>query len=237
MPPVIPGQNGSQPNQPDFLRWLQQVFPQLAPQQPRSLSAPDGNTGGRDLSVNLQTSAGGGPQRTPTSREEVLLAEFIDQLRSPLDFNDPMVASILRQSTSATAQEAQNRGIQGGLALSQQQQAYINAAAQLNQARQQQLGSLLNAGANRAMQREDMNYNRWLQDQAQGQDAWRTGGSILGGVGGAAAGLLIPGAQPALPALIAGGSQLGAGIGGSAYGAFNPQAQRPTYSSRTPSFF
>lgn len=264
MPPsIIPGPNDTS-SQPDWMRWLQQVFPQLAPQQTGAFTsqgrtsasgAPGGWVppwvqAGAQQGVNmlgrpsLQTSSTGGSQQNPTSREEAMLMEFINELRAPLDFNNPMVSAILRQSQSATEREAQNRGIQGGLALSGQQQAYINAAAQLDAARQQQLGSLLNAGANRALQKDDMNYSRFLQQQERNMDPWRTAGSVYGGLLGAGAGTVASiatggAALPLVPGLISGGSQLGAGLGGAAYNAFNPQQYQPrrAYSSSTPRLF
>jgi hypothetical protein len=259
MPPIIPGQNGSQPNQPDFLRWLQQVFPQLAPQQPRSLLSPGAgqgsspppwvqpfaqqavNTVGRP---NLQTSTSVPGGRDPQDPNLAKIDAFLTELETPLDFNNPMVAAILRQSQSVTAQEAQNRGIQGGLALSQQQQAYINAAAQLDAQRQALRARVLADRTGYAQRREETDYNRWMQQQQQNVDPWRTAGGVIGGAAGAGLGIgasLLSGgaALPLVPGLISGGSQIGAGLGGQAYEAFNPSQYQPqrSYSDNTPRLF
>lgn len=170
------------------------------------------------------------PQADPSKVDyEARLKAYIDELQGPLNLEDPRVQAILQNAQSATAREAQNRGIQGGLALSGQQAAYIGASANLMDAQRRLAGSLLDSAANREIRRDEMDYGRFLDEQSRNQDLWRTGGAVAGGLAGAGAGLLIPGAQPFLPALIAGGSQLGAGIGGG-IGSMN---QQPYQSSRS----
>lgn len=213
---IVPGKNDTS-SQVDWWQALQRVLPFLQSTQP---AGPGGyTTSGRSGTGGAGTMPVQQPnivtQRGPPDSAEARLRQYIEQLMGPLDMTDPRVQAILQNAQSATAREAQNRGIQGGLALSGQQAAYIGASANLMDAQHRLAGSLLDSSANREIRRDEMDYGRFLDEQSRNQDLWRTGGSILGGLAGAGIGIAGgPATLPFLPSLIYGGSQVGAGVGG-----------------------
>lgn len=214
---VTPGRNDTS-SQMDWWAALQRVLPFLQSTQP---AQPGGySTTGRSGTSSSGTTPVTQPPNIVTQRgapdsAEARLRQYIDQLMGPLDLTDPRVQAILRNAQSSTALDAQNRGIQGGLALSGQQAAYIGASANLMDSQHRLAGSLLDSSANREIRRDEMDYGRFLDEQSRNQDLWRTGGSILGGLAGAGIGIAGgPATMPFLPSLIYGGSQVGAGVGG-----------------------
>lgn len=247
MPDIIPGPQDTS-RQPDWLAAILRALPQLGPPKPAGFSVTGRQSSGPAIESYesrippmLTTSPGAGRREAgagyaSTSFEDQLLRDFIQQLLTPIDYSDPRVATILQQSQSAAAREAEARGIQGGLTVSQQQQAYINTAAQLQEAQRQQAGSLLDSAANRRIRRDEMDYNRFLNEQALKQDQSRSLGGLIGGGLGAGVGIgasiLTSGAAtPLIPGFISGGSQIGAGIGGafSQPQSYNPY---PTFNKR-----
>lgn len=160
---------------------------------------------------------------------------FLTELEAPLNFEDPKVKAILQSAQSNTALDAQNRGIQGGLALSGQQAAYINSAAQLQGQRDALRARVASDRAGYMQRREETDYQRWLDSQQRNQGPFQAVGSILGGAGGLGLGLgasLLSGglATPLIPGLVSGGSQIGAGLGGN----FSQMGQQPYQSYRNP---
>lgn len=179
------------------------------------------------------------------------LLRFIQRMMDGLDPNDPAVQQLTNQVFNASQRAASNRGIGGPLAVANTGQAVSYA---LNDAQNQryQLG-LQALGAFNQGKYEDARTQLAQQDQAfrqaqqlaqqqyaQGAAQGQSIGSGIGAGLGAAAGALIPGAQPFIPALMAGGSQLGGGIGsqiggaGAGYGSNNYGGVRPySYSPST----
>lgn len=189
---------------------------------------------------------GPSPEDIARQQQEDALApinKFLAELEAPLNFEDPKVKAILQSAQSATALDAQNRGIQGGLALSGQQAAYIGASAQL-QGQRDALRARVAADRAGYMQRgEEMDYQHWLDQQQKNQGPLQAVGSILGGAGGLGLGIgasLLSGgvATPLIPGLVAGGSQIGAGLGGNlSQMGQQPYSPYPRYGGRTPNLW
>jgi hypothetical protein len=160
----------------------------------------------------------GGEDQEELDYYERLYRQLIDDLMKPLDLNDPLVQNILTGARTATLADLSGRGIQGGYSENQAQQAYINAAAQLQGQRQARALQALGQGSGYGLQREQQDFARqqydYENDPARG---WGAGiGGALGALGGGLVGSVVPGvgtlAGVGLGSQV--GSQLGAGIGG-----------------------
>lgn len=143
--------------------------------------------------------------------------ELIKHLSGPLDMNDPQVAAILNGASTNAMSAASDRGVQGGMNVATGQQAYLGAAAGLQQQRQQlalqamQAGGSLDLGNRQFQHGVDTDAYNAAHNGATGTGSTIGGaiGGVLGGVGGFVAG------GPMGAAVGAGlGGSLGSGIGG-----------------------
>lgn len=168
---------------------------------------------------NPEDYSGGGGDGGSGGDEDAFMAEWLsilEELKKPLDMNDPLVQNILTGARTATLSDLAGRGIHGGYSEANAQQAYVNSAAQLqHQKRDAYLRALQAAGdyeqrANTARTERD----RWAyeNDPARGIGGLigggigTLGGALLGGLAGNPLGGASIGAQF--------GSQVGSGIGG-----------------------
>jgi hypothetical protein len=160
------------------------------------------------------------------------LLRFIQRMMQGLDPNDPAVQQLTNQVFNASQRAASNRGIGGPLAVSNTQQATafaLNDAADRRYSLGLQAQGLYDTGkVNDARLKMAQQQQAWDQARQAASDKYaqaagvgQTLGSIYGGGLGALAGIAIPGAQPFIPALMAGGSQLFGGAGAQIGGSFS----------------
>lgn len=133
---------------------------------------------------------------------------FFDELMKPLDFNDPLVSSILNSASTGAMSAASDRGIQGGMNVLGGQQAYINAAAGLQQQRHNLAGQILGTGISGANANAEnvygADFNKYIADMQRA-------GTIPGAIGGVAGTIL--GGITGIKGLGQAGYNLGTGIG------------------------
>ena len=154
---------------------------------------------------------------------ERLLAE----LEKPLDMNDPLVQNILTGARTATLSDLAGRGIHGGYSEANAQQAYINAASQLQgQKRDAYLRALGAAGDyEQRGKAARLEQDRYLSENDPSRGIGALVGGGLGTLAGGLGGFFLGGgpASPltSIPAAFQGasigsgfGSQVGSGIGG-----------------------
>lgn len=220
---------------------------------PRSLKGAGGTDQGGAFEGESGAGAPPGPPgvstQDPMQQYLAQIQSFYDMLMKPLDPNDPYVKAITTMAGNAAGTAAAERGIQGPMSVNAVQNAVIQQGTLLQQQRQQQAAGLLGlkgtamAGAAQLGEQQyefnaQMNAAQAMRQYQQSAGAGSTVGSLLGGGLGLAAGALIPGAQPFIPQLMAGGASLGGGIGGqigggmsnggSGYG-FSAPPRPPTY--------
>lgn len=142
-----------------------------------------------------------------TQRIQAQMQAFLDKMNSPLDMNDPQVKALIANTQAAAGRDARNRGVNGGMAVTNTQQAVANAQTAELARRQQmyqqglaQLGNLnMQAGLRQdnlyqnALDREQGRLNQLYSDR-QKRLAGIEGlagtviGGLFGGPGGAQAG-------------------------------------------------
>jgi hypothetical protein len=203
--------------------------PYKAPPAPAPVPVPAGTPA---QTVNLNT---GGDTRYHGVSPNDKLQAFIDNLQKPLDMNDPYVQRLVTIASNSASNQARMRGINGPLSVAGVQQAVSDSLAGYDFNRQQLLAQGLATGISAdefdrrlALEKDQYATNRAdaynLNNYQNGQKTDAGWGSVIGGGLGLAAGLLIPGAQPFIPSLVAGGAGLGGLVGGS----FAGSAPQPT---------
>ncbi len=150
---------------------------------------------------------------------DALTKQFYDEMNKPLDFNDPYVANIVNGAASRAQADADARGIGGGMGVQNSQMAYTNAAAQLQDAKQQRALQALGLHSQYHLQNKEDQYaadmNTFNARKSQGMGMGSTIGGVAGGLAGLAATAATGGAAaPSIGPL----SSIGAGIGGWAGG-------------------
>lgn len=170
---------------------------------------------------------------------------FVDELGKTADMNDPVFAGLIRAGQAEAGARINQTGIRGGLAdltaADATNRAVLPYLAQRQQMRQTGLGMLSNRDAtleqldqgwaNMNLQKQQLDNGQAMQQWAQGKNNAQTIGSAIGGglglAGGIAATALTAGAAaPLIPALAAGGSSLGGGLGGMAAPSYAPNPYR-----------
>lgn len=170
---------------------------------------------------------------------------FVDELGKTADMSDPVFAGLIRAGQAEAGARINQTGIRGGLAdltaADATNRAVLPYLAQRQQMRQTGLGMLSNRDAtleqldqgwaNMNLQKQQLDNGQAMQQWAQGKNNAQTIGSVIGGVlglgGGIAATALTAGAAaPLIPALAAGGSSLGGGLGGLAAPSYTPDPYR-----------
>src|SRR5690606_20433390 len=165
-----------------------------------------------------------------------------DQWRKDMwewDPEDPWVQMMMGESERRAQNDARLRGVEGGLATANTQQAVANAMVGTDMARKQMALGLLSGQANyEAQQRQlalaEAAFRResdWRGDEIdfakdmRDYEFWRNMWTGLGTVGGAAIGGYVSGWNPQAMGV---GASLGGLAGNMGYGAFNP-APVPSY--------
>lgn len=170
---------------------------------------------------------------------------FVDELGKTADMSDPVFAGLIRAGQAEAGARINQTGIRGGLAdltaADATNRAVLPYLAQRQQMRQTGLGMLSNRDAtleqldqgwaNMNLQKQQLDNGQAMQQWAQGKNNAQTIGSAIGGglglAGGIAATALTAGAAaPLIPALAAGGSSLGGGLGGMAAPSYAPNPYR-----------
>lgn len=159
--------------------------------------------------------------------------------------NDPVFAGLIRAGQAEAGARINQTGIRGGLAdltaadatnravlpyLANRQNLRANALGMLSN-RDATLEQLDQGWANLNLQKQQLDNGQAMQQWAQGKNNAQTiGSAIVGGLGlagGIAATALTGGAAaPLIPALAAGGSSLGGGLGGMAAPSYTPNPYR-----------
>ena len=163
------------------------------------------------------------------------MSDFLNFLNQPVDLNSPFARQVLMSAQRGSEQNSYNRGLgTEGFANTQAQQAFMGAAAGLEQQRLDRLGNALGMGSGRdlGLQGQDLARQRFAEDQyqfdvgqqykqyQQNQQNQMAGLGLVGGVGGAVVGGLTGGPAGVMP-----GAQMGsralAGLGGLTYPSFS----------------
>jgi len=181
------------------------------------------------------------------------LQAFADELGRGVDMSDPVFAGLIRAGQAEAGARINQTGVRGGLAdlttAEAAQRTSLPYLAQRQGMRQQALGMIANrdmgleqldqgwAGLN--MQAQQANNQQAMQQWAQGKNNNQAMGSMVGGGVGLLGGLVATAATggaaaPLIPALVSGGSALGAGGFGMTSPAYSPQ---PYSINRRPSSF
>lgn len=170
---------------------------------------------------------------------------FVDELGKTADMSDPVFAGLIRAGQAEAGARINQTGIRGGLAdltaADATNRAVLPYLAQRQQMRQTGLNALANRDstleqldqgwANMNLQKQQLDNGQAMQQWAQSKNNAQTIGSAIGGglglAGGIAATALTGGAAaPLIPALAAGGSSLGGGLGGLAAPSYTPNPYR-----------
>ncbi len=153
-----------------------------------------------------------------------LMRRFAESMMKPLDPNDPAVQRVQQMAGSAASRNASNRGIEGGLAVSNSQEMITRALADQDLQRKQiglsALGQANNFDLTRAQMAQAAYNAQWQNQMSQMQQQYqqRAGqaqgiGAIIGGGLGAVAGGYFGGPMGAAAGMQA-GSSIGGGLGG-----------------------
>jgi hypothetical protein len=170
---------------------------------------------------------------------------FVDELGKTADMNDPVFAGLIRAGQAEAGARINQTGIRGGLAdltaADATNRAVLPYLAQRQQMRQTGLNALANRDstleqldqgwANLNLQKQQLDNGQAMQQWAQGKNNAQTVGSAIGGGLGLAGGIIATAATggaaaPLIPALAAGGSSLGGGLGGMAAPSYTPNPYR-----------
>lgn len=171
----------------------------------------------------------GAPQGPQGPSGTDIMRMFAMEMLKPVDVNDPYVKSVINAGTSAANREAANRGINGGLAVSNTENAATQAALatqmQRNQLGLQALGTAEGLNLEQAKAAQAAYMQQWQAQNAQLQQAYQSRANeargtlgLVGGAIGGVAGAYFGGPAGAQAGFSA-GSQLGAGLGGMSAGA------------------
>jgi hypothetical protein len=202
-----------------------------------------------------QAGAAEQPNENDVRRERInaQLQAFADELGRGVDMSDPVFAGLIRAGQAEAGARINQTGVRGGLAdlttAEAAQRTSLPYLAQRQGMRQQALGMIANrdmgleqldqgwAGLN--MQAQQMNNQNAMQQWAQGKNNNQAMGSMVGGGVGLLGGLVATAATggaaaPLIPALVSGGSALGAGGFGMTSPTYSPQ---PYSINRRPSSF
>lgn len=155
------------------------------------------------------------------------LKAFAAHMMAPLDLNDPYVKQVIQGATSAAQNSANLRGVGGGYATSNVENAALRTGNQIQDQRAQmgmqalgQAGQLDQAQATLAQQAYMQQYQSQLAQMQAHQNNNQALGSLIGaGVGALGSYFGVPGLN------MQSGAQFGGGIGGMAGGG----AQVPVY--------
>jgi hypothetical protein len=151
--------------------------------------------------------------------------KFYKSLSTPLTRDDSRVQAITQIAENAAGNMARQRGIGGPMSIHAGQAGVNSGLMGLEAQRQSMIPGAMGMAAQygaghaadmygRGMDAYQMQYDRSLQNFTNNQGLGRGIGSAIG-AGLGALGFLVPGAGAAIgPALMAGGSALGGGIGG-----------------------
>lgn len=223
----------------DFNQWFKRTGQAKAGQRNQSRDAQ----GRVDAEAQAQAKADQ-DRAAAEGRQKFINADldaFYNQLRSPIDPNDPEISRVAQMAGRQAATQSYGSGIEGGLSVANTQSMAGNAAAQMYQAERQRRDALASnvLGMRQSSGLSDLQYQdaqrefRVAQDQyrqgidyenqmnqwMQGKQANQAGWGLAGGLGGGLlAGLATGGNPMAITAGVTGGSQLAAGLAGANYG-------------------
>lgn len=193
----------------------------------------------RDYQEGAAPGAEGGPQQ-PSGTD--LLRQFGAAMLKPWSADDPFAKQIIGDAQRQASASATARGLNGGYAVSNIEQAGLRAGNEVQMQRNAIGVQALGSAEGLSMQQAQMDQANYMQ-QYQAQQAamqqryqQRLGsaqatGATIGGIGGAVVGGYFGGPAGAQAGMAA-GSQFGAGVAGGGvagpgYVPFNPPARRP----------